>query len=59
MSLYHELPRKGESATLKPMPQPGPTCPRDGTPMAQQQVGEVVLDYCPNCMGIFFDGGEL
>jgi len=28
-------------------------------PLAQQQVGAVLIDYCPHCSGLFFDAGEL
>jgi len=42
-----------------PPPLMGGTCPRDGQRLLQQQVGSDVVDFCPRCSGVFFDGGEL
>lgn len=37
-------------------------CPRDGTPMirvASAKKRTVILETCPNCRGVWLDGGEL
>ncbi|RME30225.1 MAG: rhomboid family intramembrane serine protease, partial [Deltaproteobacteria bacterium] len=34
-------------------------CPVDGAPMYRRRFGEIELDGCPRCGGIWFDGGEL
>ena len=34
-------------------------CPVDGAPMYRRRFGEVELDGCPRCGGIWFDRGEL
>jgi Zn-finger nucleic acid-binding protein len=34
-------------------------CPRDGTLMTENVVGESVLDVCSKCSGQFFDTGEM
>ena len=34
-------------------------CPRCGRSMARRPVGEVTVDVCPNCEGIWMDRGEL
>ncbi len=34
-------------------------CPRCGRRMARRPVGDVTLDICPECEGVWFDAGEL
>ncbi len=34
-------------------------CPRCGRAMARRPVGDVTLDVCPVCRGVWFDAGEL
>jgi len=34
-------------------------CPRDGTPLVEEHIEQVVLDRCPTCKGIWLDAGEL
>ena len=42
---------------------PGVTCPRDEVPaeevIERTPSGEVMLDLCPECAGVWLDGGEL
>ena len=33
-------------------------CPRDKIPMAVLEIGEVKIDQCPQCGGMWFDQGE-
>ena len=35
------------------------TCPRDQKPMGRRPLGDIVVDVCPECSGIWFDGGEM
>ena len=35
------------------------TCPIDGTTMAKEVRYMVVMDRCPECRGVWLDGGEL
>ena len=39
--------------------EPGRTCPVDGTTMEKSSSGEIILDRCPKCDGIWLDSGEL
>lgn len=34
-------------------------CPHDGEIMNKELVGEVVMDVCPSCKGIWLDNGEI
>lgn len=34
-------------------------CPRDGTLLDEKPLGDVLIDECSHCHGLFFDGGEL
>lgn len=34
-------------------------CPVDGTPMRKGAIQDVIIDRCPQCNGIWLDGGEL
>ncbi len=34
-------------------------CPADGTALVKTEQGEILLDRCPLCWGIWLDGGEL
>lgn len=34
-------------------------CPLDGTPMAKEIAHMLVIDRCPQCCGVWLDGGEL
>ena len=34
-------------------------CPRDGTNMAKEIAHMLVIDRCPDCGGVWLDGGEL
>jgi hypothetical protein len=35
------------------------SCPVDGTAMAKSASGEIIIDRCPKCNGIWLDAGEL
>ena len=35
------------------------TCPADGTPMAPELLAGTTMDRCPECDGIWLDGGEM
>ena len=35
------------------------TCPIDGTEMTKEIVLSLVIDRCPDCHGVWLDGGEL
>ena len=34
-------------------------CPKDGADLEEQEMGPIKVDVCPDCKGIWFDGGEL
>jgi len=34
-------------------------CPRCGTTLIEEQKDDVIIDRCPNCLGIWLDRGEL
>jgi hypothetical protein len=34
-------------------------CPIDGTPMSKSIAHLIVIDRCPECQGVWLDGGEL
>jgi len=34
-------------------------CPKCGTAMREREKGEIIIDICPNCRGVFLDAGEL
>lgn len=34
-------------------------CPKCGHDMAEQQLGDIKIDRCTFCEGVFFDAGEL
>lgn len=34
-------------------------CPIDGVTMHKQHAGEIILDRCPACKGVWFDANEL
>jgi len=34
-------------------------CPRDGTKMEKKHIGEIEVEICPKCEGIWLDRGEL
>jgi Zn-finger nucleic acid-binding protein len=34
-------------------------CPLDGTAMAKEIAHMLVIDRCPQCSGVWLDGGEL
>ncbi len=34
-------------------------CPSDGTPMTKEIAHMLVIDRCPQCSGVWLDGGEL
>ena len=34
-------------------------CPRDGTNMSKEIAHMLVIDRCPECSGVWLDGGEL
>ena len=34
-------------------------CPIDGTPMQKEISFMILVDRCPNCSGVWLDGGEL
>jgi Zn-finger nucleic acid-binding protein len=34
-------------------------CPKDGADLKEEELGPVKVDVCPECKGIWFDGGEL
>lgn len=34
-------------------------CPVDGTRMRKGAIQDVIIDRCPECKGIWLDGGEL
>jgi ribosomal protein L37AE/L43A len=35
------------------------TCPRCAKPLVQRSFGDVIVDSCTNCHGVWFDAGEL
>lgn len=35
------------------------SCPKDGEPMHRITLGEVAIDRCPACAGVWLDRGEL
>ena len=35
------------------------SCPVDGAKMGKEIIYAIVVDRCPTCRGIWFDGGEL
>ncbi|MFB6253448.1 MAG: zf-TFIIB domain-containing protein [Halobacteriaceae archaeon] len=35
------------------------TCPECGTTMQPTEKHEIVIDVCPECNGVYLDGGEL
>ena len=39
--------------------QPRIKCPRDNTELEERAFGDVKLDVCPKCHGVWFDSGEL
>ena len=49
----------GENNSYKKAPSQRRKCPVDGTGLLSMYIEEVVLDYCPECSGIWFDRGEL
>ena len=34
-------------------------CPKCQAPMREREKGEIIIDICPNCRGVFLDAGEL
>jgi Zn-finger nucleic acid-binding protein len=34
-------------------------CPKCGTTLAEERHGDVLVDRCGSCGGVYFDGGEL
>jgi Zn-finger nucleic acid-binding protein len=34
-------------------------CPKCGVTMREREVGEVIIDICPQCRGVWLDPGEL
>jgi Zn-finger nucleic acid-binding protein len=34
-------------------------CPKDGTALREREKGDVIIDICPNCHGVWLDAGEL
>ena len=34
-------------------------CPADGAALRKTRSGEILLDRCPVCKGVWFDAGEL
>jgi Zn-finger nucleic acid-binding protein len=34
-------------------------CPKCETVMREREKGEIIIDICPNCRGVFLDAGEL
>ena len=34
-------------------------CPKDGTLLLKEASGEIILDRCPTCQGVWLDAGEL
>jgi hypothetical protein len=39
--------------------EPERSCPVDGTPMVKSVSGEIIIDRCPECNGVWLDAGEL
>ena len=39
--------------------EPKKLCPTDGAVLAKSQKGEIIIDVCPKCSGIWLDSGEL
>ena len=39
--------------------QPRLKCPRDGSELEERALGELKIDVCPTCHGVWFDAGEL
>ncbi|MEH6448310.1 MAG: zf-TFIIB domain-containing protein [Oleispira sp.] len=39
--------------------EPKRLCPADGTVMVKSHKNEIIIDYCPKCMGVWLDAGEL
>jgi len=39
--------------------QPSIKCPRDGTELDERSFGDVKIDVCSKCGGVWFDAGEL
>jgi len=35
------------------------SCPLDGSPMKKEIAHMIVIDKCPQCKGVWLDGGEL
>jgi Zn-finger nucleic acid-binding protein len=35
------------------------SCPLDGSPMNKEIAHMIVIDKCPQCKGVWLDGGEL
>jgi DnaJ-class molecular chaperone len=44
---------------LKIAREPKRTCPVDRTVMHKEHSGEIILDRCPVCQGVWFDASEL
>lgn len=42
-----------------PAGEPTRACPVDGSPMTKEVVHRVSIDRCPECRGVWLDGGEL
>src|SRR5687768_5446116 len=44
---------------MQPSPTGTPHCPRCGTALAQVKRGELMLDTCDTCHGVWLDRGEI
>ena len=57
---FDELPTCAAcGARLRAEREPAYCCPIDQTPMTKEVIGNVVVDRCPECQGVWLDKGEL
>ena len=54
-----ELPDEQEIETLPPIKRHEYSCPVDGTQMERKDYGNIAVDVCGECKGVWLDDGEL